>query len=483
VIVEPALELTDIQGNVLRGYRSANARHFALSVEDPAGARRFIAGLISGNEARSPQITNAEEWNDKPHYTLNIGITWAGLKALGLPSPVLGDFPPAFQQGPATRATEPDPDFPGGVGLGDVGKSAPRQWVLGGERTPEVHMMLSLYTDEHRKRRINAVSARLRKGFAAGRLTEISAHDANALPQGKVHFGYRDGIAQPEIRGAPGRPRRDKQPTVEPGDFLLGRDYVNLYGGNFLGDLPPALGDNACYAAFRMLRQDVLGFERFLNRWAKQFKLDPELVAAKLMGRWRNGVPLTLSPDVAEPDPPLAGAALNDFDYAPAPGHNTFYDDFDGRRCPVGAHIRRLNPRSSLVMGQPHSRRLIRRGMPYGPAFDPDAGEDHVERGLIGLFLCGDLELQFEFILRVWANQDLSTHGLRGTREPILGAQPAGGGKFVLRTADSRDPIVMLGLPRLVQTVGSVYCLVPGIGGLRYLASLGGAPEVSQGGG
>jgi deferrochelatase/peroxidase EfeB len=466
------LDLADIQGNILQGYRSANARHFALGVGDPPGAAAFLAGLVSGDEQQSPQITTAEQWREKPHYTLNVGLTWAGLGALGLPSGVLDDFPTAFQQGPAARAEAPDPDFPGGVGLGDVGTSAPEHWILGGEKTPTVHIMLSLYTDEHRHQRIDELSARLRELFATAHLTEISSHDANALPHGKVHFGYRDGIAQPQIEGSPARKRADKQPPAKTGDFLLGRDYVNVYGGNYLGALPPALGDNASYAAFRILRQDVHAFEQFLVHRGHRWQLDPELVAAKLVGRWRNGTPLTLAPGTAQPDPPIGEAHLNDFDYAPAPGHTTFYDDVDGRRCPIGAHIRRLNPRGSLVMGQPHSRRLVRRSMPYGPPLDPGAPDDGVERGLIGLFVCGDLDLQYEFILRVWANEDISTHGLRDTRDPLLGAQPAIGGQFVVRTDDSRDPIVLTGLPRLIQTRGSVYCFIPGIGGLRYLASL-----------
>lgn len=111
--------------------------------------------------------------------------------------------------------------------------------------------------------------------------------------------------------------------------------------------------------------------------------------------------------------------------------------------------------------------------MPYGPEFEKGDGK---ERGLVGMFICGDLELQYEFILRVWANMDLATHGLRGTREPILGCQPEDGGEFVLRTSDARDPIVMINLPRLVQTRGSVYCFVPGIGGLRQLAGVAGPP-------
>jgi deferrochelatase/peroxidase EfeB len=121
-------------------------------------------------------------------------------------------------------------------------------------------------------------------------------------------------------------------------------------------------------------------------------------------------------------------------------------------------------------MGRQHSRRLVRRGMPYGPPYDPAAPDEGSERGLMGLFICGDLEMQYEFILRVWANEDISTHGLRNTRDPIIGAQGPTGGQFVMRTDDSRDPIVWSGLPELVQTRGSVYVFIPGIGGLRRLS-------------
>lgn len=464
-----ALDLADIQGNLLRGYRSANARHFALAVRDAAKGAAFIAGLISGDEKRGPQITTAELWDAKPHYQINLGITFAGLKKLGVPDGVLGDFPLEFQQGPAVRAGLCDPDYPGGVGLGDVGSSAPAHWILGGPTTPVVHLMLSLYTDEHRRRRIDDLTATLRALFAAHDLTEISTHDASALPHGTVHFGYRDGIAQPQIEGGHGRFRPDMQPKAPTGDFLLGGDYVNAYGGNYIGSLPPELADNATYGAFRILRQDVEAFEHFLDE-GERWQLDRELVAAKLLGRWRDGVPLTLAPDRARTVPPITADELNEFDYAPGPGHTTFYDDADGRRCPIGSHIRRLNPRCSLVMGKPHSRRLVRRGMPYGPPYDPANPDDGVERGLLGLFVCGDLGMQYEFILRVWANEDIATHGLRGTRDPLIGVQPEIGGQFVVRTDDSRDPIVMTGLPRLVQTRGSVYVLIPGINGLRHIA-------------
>jgi deferrochelatase/peroxidase EfeB len=456
------LDLGDIQGNILRGYRVHYARHFALGIGDPAGAAHLIGLLVSGNEQAAPQVTTAQVWTVRPKYFLNVGITWAGLERLGLPAPILQLFPVAFQQGPAARAKQ----------LGDKGEAAPETWILGGPATPAVHLMISLYTDQHRASELDAVTARLRALFAANGLVEISTHDATALPDGRVHFGYRDGIAQPRIAGTPGRPARpDMQPECDPGEFLLGKDYVNQFGGNFLGDLPSVLGDNGTYGAFRILRQDVVAFENFLTHGAQHYGFDREMVAAKLLGRWRNGAPLTLSPEVPELKPPLPPERINEFDYGPSEQHMAFYDDRVGLRCPVGAHIRRLNPRGAVVMGKPHTRRLIRRGVAYGPPHVPEA-PDTAERGLMGYFLCGDLAMQFEFLLAVWANQDLSTAGLRGTRDPILGAQVEGGGQFVIRTADHRDPVVLDDLPRFVVTRGSVYSFIPGIGALRFLASL-----------
>jgi deferrochelatase/peroxidase EfeB len=470
VDVHTPLDLADIQGNILRGYAFPHARHFALGIGDAARAREFVRSLLPGESGGGPELTTAEEWNEKPAECLNLGVTFAGLSALGVPPAVLATFPDAFQQGPAARASL-NPDYKRGVGLGDVGESAPEHWVLGGPGTPVVHLMLSLYTRAAGQR--DGLTDVLRASFADRGLTEISHHDADALPEGKVHFGYRDGIAQPRV--GVGNELRDMQPPVARGDFLLGAGHVNVYGGNYLGDIPAVLGDNAGYGAFRILGQDVFAFEELLEAWARVAQMDTELVAAKLMGRWRNGVPLTLSPAAPEPNPPISEERLNEFDYGPEePDHPNFYDDGRGLRCPVGAHIRRLNPRGARVMGMPHSRRITRRAMPYGPALKPGQSRDDVERGLVGYFICGDLEMQFEFIQRVWANEDISTAGLRGTREPFIGSQPDGGGKFTIRTADARDPIVLNGMPNLVKTRGSVYCLLPGIGGLRHLAALSG---------
>jgi deferrochelatase/peroxidase EfeB len=319
----------------------------------------------------------------------------------------------------------------------------------------------------------------------------VSRHAAQALPGGRIHFGYRDSISQPRIRGMEAIEAwiPDLQPDCDPGEFLLGHDYLNQFGGNFLEDLPPELAANGSYGAFRIMAQDVYGFADYTQRISQRFRMGtpgsdehPDMVAAKLMGRWPEGESLVVSPQCPRG---IADAELNNFDYAPPPDQPAYFDDKLGLRCPIGSHVRRMNPRSAVVMGKPHTRRIIRRNLPYGPAIVPGARPDEVERGLIGYFVCGDLELQFEFLLKIWANMDIATAGLRGTRDPMIGAQDWLGetcptdargdwaGQYVIRTNDLRDPIVLDDLPRFVRTRGSVYCLLPSLSGLAHLAAMG----------
>jgi deferrochelatase/peroxidase EfeB len=458
-----AIDFADVQANILRGVNTRHARHFMLAGSSVSGTAQFIGALLGGTGLR---ISTAAPWADKPDYHLTLGLTAPGLEALGLPPALLASFPDSFTAGAARRAES----------LGDTGTAAPSQWAYGGQGAE--HLVVSLYTDEQRMAVMDARSRQLRGLVAQHGLVELGAFDANAFEHGAVHFGYRDGIAQPRIEGVPskrGEQQPDMQPMCKPGEFLLGKGYVNQFQGNWLGDVPHELGDNASYGVLRMIRQEVATFEELLQRVARRYAVDPEWVAAKLMGRWRNGVPLTLTHGAERPGPmphEMADLRLNDFDYAPTPAHPAFLDDREGLRCPIGSHIRRLNPRSALVMGKPHTRRLIRRAMPYGPAWQAGQAADGIERGLIGYFVCGDVESQFEFLLQTWANRDFSTHGLRGTREPILGFQPGEGGRFVIRTENSLDPIVIDDLPQLTFTRGCLYCFLPGIGGLHRLAAL-----------
>ena len=146
------LELPDIQGIIVRGYRMPTVRYFLLKVRTPSAARAVLGRLTTGDDADAPQVTTAEEWHVatpgphddptsaprcKPDYCLNVGITWPGLVAMGvsdrIPPPPSGSFD-AFVEGAAPRAGR----------LGDVGDSGPEHWV-GGFGTGDDHVMVALY--------------------------------------------------------------------------------------------------------------------------------------------------------------------------------------------------------------------------------------------------------------------------------------------------------------------------------------------------
>jgi Dyp-type peroxidase family len=478
-------DLHDIQGYILRGYRMDYTRHFVLHITDADGARRFIGAIVEHDPAlnaqainrqsdSTPQITTAADWGaTKPEYCLNIGFTYAGLAALQTPN--LNTFPAEFREGAytANRAKI----------VGDVGPSGPERWIDGFDpkNAPNVHIVLTLYALSLET--LERTSAILRDLFRQQRaLAELSCFDARALesyqctprdsggfdPRAfpKVHFGYTDGIAQPTIQGAPPTFIPDGQPKAPQGEFLLG--YPNQFNGTYPVPQPAVLGENGSFAAFRILEQDVVGFEQFLEKNATA-TLSKELLAAKICGRWRNGVPIVLSPETDSPEPPMTRGTIDNFNYATA--------DPKGLSCPIGAHIRRTNPRDERVQGDGHTRRIVRRAMPYGPPYDPTQPDDGVARGLVGLFVNVSIADQFEFVMQNWVNQSSFAYGMNGpnnepTQEVLLGNNESsdGQGIGIFRIPTATGPIFITGFSNFVTTRGGAYLFLPSISALHYLA-------------
>jgi hypothetical protein len=266
------------------------------------------------------------------------------------------------------------------------------------------------------------------------------------------------------------------------GTVLLGYK-TNFEGIFFRVPSPTALGFNGSFNAFRVLAQDVPGFEAYLDRAADELLRHPhaedvlatgkeatigtgltrkaalrEIVAANMCGRWRNGVPMALSPDTPNPQPPVA---LENFDYS------------ENSTCPYGAHIRRANPRGGKIVQRVanHSRRLIRRGMPYGPLYDPEHPDVTEERGLLGNFIGANLGAQFEAMSCDWLNLGLQDPRVTGSNDPLLGANDPETSWFdmPLKTGET---IRLRGLPRFVQTRGGAYTFLPSISAIRYLGAL-----------
>lgn len=444
-----ALDFDDIQGFILRGYTMPYLRCIALRIDDAARGRRFLSALAS-------EITTAGPWAVKPASCLNLGITSDGLKALGLPETSLRSFPEEFREGAIGRASH----------IGDTGANAPENWT-GKFASGETHLLLWLFAMSLES--LDDRTSRVRGLVGEGGLAELSCHDSQALPDGRVHFGYRDSISQPNIEGGPWAGLDDPLPRAPAGSFLLGhpsqfRDFT------YPVPTPHTLGFNGSFAAFRILAQDVHGFETFLQTTAPEIGMSPELLAAKICGRWRNGVPLALSPDSDTPEPPIPFEKLNYFDYVPTENSPDAYDDRRGLRCPIGSHLRRANPRSTRIRGSGgHVHRVVRRGMPYGPPYDPENPNDGSERGLLGVFIGVSLRDQFEFLMREWINDGTFAPGLGTTRDPLAGDNDPADSKFIIPTEAGTK--VVSGFSRFVTTRGSAYCFLPSLTALRYLAA------------
>jgi deferrochelatase/peroxidase EfeB len=481
------LDLADIQGFILRGYRMPMVRHFLLTVGEPSAARKLLGRLVSGDESDSPQITTAEDWHIgfapgpgddaagaprcKPDYCLNVGITWPGMVALEIrdrvPNLSFKSFG-AFTEGAAARAKR----------VGDTGPSAPENWVSGFGKGSD-HLLLTLHAINPDA--MTSYTDRLTALFAEGdAFREICRTDGMALMEmvdgkptftSKVPFGYTDGISMTTIRGGPEHYPPDHQQPCESWLFVL-QDHAE----NYYAPEPRELGLNGSFAVFKKIETDVVGFENFLQ--SNKDKIDPELLAAKMCGRWRNGVPLELSPDTDSPPGGIPLDQLNNYEYVNADGSG----DPKGLRCPVGAHMRRINPRGQPVAGQGHpggsnnTHRLIRRGLPYGPAYDHNQPHDGIERGLLGYFINSSIENQYEFVLSEWVNDAAFAGSVRlnpKAKDPMIGTQNPEESIFVIPQPNGAPPIKVTGLSTFVTTKAAAYCFLPSITAMKFIANLG----------
>jgi Dyp-type peroxidase family len=437
-----AIDLEDVQGHLLLSYSHTygmrHARYLFLQLGDADGARRWF-------EAKIPEITTAQTRKPTPPCTLNLAFTYEGLEALGLSDEELQSFPEEFREGMAKRAAV----------LGDVGCNAPENWNILRRGDPAVHALAIVYacTADEADERARA----LRAEAQAFGVSIIREEAAASLEGGREHFGYVDGVSNPGVAGG----GNDVPHALQPGAFLL--DHPDDYGAVAVRPKTQVLRRNGTYLALRKLSQDVAGFRHFIEKNAAMLGWDEELVAAKLMGRWRSGAPLVLAPE--KDDPNLPEERRDDFGYQK--------QDPMGLRCPFGAHIRRANPRDaqpSSTRTAVSTHRLIRRGMTYGPPLQ-EGKEDNVDRGLIFIAYCASLSLQFE-IVQQWLNNGNVSGEPSAVHDPVVGT-PSGQGTFTIPMAGPDGKLAsvhtLCGLPTFVQLRGGGYFFAPGLDALRYI--------------
>jgi len=239
---------------------------------------------------------------------------------------------------------------------------------------------------------------------------------------------------------------------IRAGEFILG--YADEEGVLPSAPPPADFSANGSYLVYRKLHQDVAAFRRQLAASAALYPGGEERLAAKIVGRWRDGTPVALSPEHSDPTLVADAARNNAFAYG---------EDADGTRCPVGAHVRRANPRDSLPFeGKLVNRhRLIRRGIPYGePLAAGSLEDDGRDRGVLFMCLQTSIARQFEFVQSQWLG-DGNAFGLGDDQDVLLG--PQDGNPPAKMTVPGRPPFFHGPLSRVVSVRGGEYFFVPGI--------------------
>ena len=435
------LELDDIQSGVLRPRPTPYVgTYILLRIDDRKAGRELMrrASTFVASAAH-PESPVSNTW-------VSVCLSFQGLKALGVPQDSLDSFPMEFQHGMAARAKV----------LGDTGENSPEHWEkpLG---TPDVHVaIVAISPDEAH---LAPALERARQSYKE--LPGISAiwrQDVHVMPGEREPFGFHDGISHPAIEGSGIAGTNPNEQPIKAGDFVLG--YPDEMGAQTTSVRPEILGRNGSYVVFRKLHQRVAEFRRYLESISTSAD-DQELVAAKMMGRWRSGAPLALSPSHDDPELGADPRRNNAFLYKE--------DDAIGYKTPPGSHIRRMNPRDADVDGVVRIHRMIRRGTAYGPPLPEGVLEDDGKaRGLMFAFVGAHLGRQFEFVQQHWMQDGEFFRGGEA-KDPISGAND-GAGTFDFPHRPLRRRLK--GLSPFVVTRGGEYCFMPGLRALRWLASL-----------
>ena len=473
-----------------------HASFLLLRVSNRDAARAWLAAA---------PVTNAVATDPPPMTALQVALTSDGLRALGVAPDIVDGFSNEYvngMSGDAGRSRR----------LGDVAASDPRNWGWG-VRDQVPHVMLMLYAAPGLLESFEqSIKSQLGAGFEEMRRLPTSEL------RSKEPFGFEDGLSQPRVDWERARPVKDEEQYAYTnlaclGEFLLG--YPNEYGAytdrplldpqrSGAAMLPHAedaadkadLGRNGTYLVMRQLRQDIRGFWRHLDREAGGDAVVRERLAAAMVGRTLDGDPL-----VGRTNDAIAGNAagakgdLNAF---------TFESDPHGVRCPLGAHVRRSNPRnadlppgkSGLIarlirtlgfdavalgndlVASTRFHRLVRRGRAYGARITPAEALSGAladdESGLHFVCLNANIGRQFEFVQAAWI-AGTKFAGMAGEGDPLLGhRQPALDGcpTDVFSIPQSHGPNRRLtALPAFVTVRGGAYFFLPGIRALRYLAT------------
>ncbi len=504
----PAIEFDQIQGNIFGGFNKDFATFLFLSFKSAAKGRAWIKeiaaddsdiGVAQSNSTQvlrfNAQFKALKAQQVEPESVIeaawtNLAISFHGLKVLGIAPAELSKFPQAFRDGMAARATI----------LGDTGTSAPSQWTAPFNGAA-IDAVLLIAADSETQLTARVAEITGSAAFVSGvNLVGPAVEGRTRVDQvGHEHFGFKDGVSQPGVRGLndpddplgnpdQGHPGQD---LLWPGEFVLGyptqkrtakagHDGPNPDAGP-ISKSGPAWTKNGSYLVFRRLAQDVPGFQQQLKALASQSGLTEDLVGAKLVGRYASGCPLEARKFQPAPfkqsstDPGVANPALANSDSLN--NNFEFGDDPDGRICPLGAHIRKAYPRDEVTLpkkpndseSDTQTHRLLRRGIPFGKSFGVGGTGTRANdpRGLLFLAYQKDIQEHFEFVQSSWVNKAAFPPvpaGLKPGEDPIIAQSTSG--PFQMDPA--KGPI---DVKHFVTTTGGEYFFAPSIDALQKLGA------------
>jgi hypothetical protein len=449
------MQRSNAQGLVIAPYKYRRSCHLFFRVGTTSEIREFLRGIF-------PRLVFGDLSSDQlPEWFANIGITDAGLAKAGCPAELRSTLDPHFRDGPDPLTMGDSPGSP----------SRASQWWDGQWSTGEIDLTVQVYAREKAdiETGIQAIEKlALAHGLEALLPRSKPDHEGSrhlncmALPRAsgdtlagsKLHFGYRDGLSRLDVAWD-----GPVQGQMDPAHFVLGYSSPEVTSSPAA---EPAAGyfRDSSYMVLRWLQQDVHAFEKFLTEAAPALAPERpsaegrEYVAAKLMGRWRDGTPLVLSPET--PNPSLA---TSDFNY-----HQS---DPSGFACPFSAHVRVVNPRDQpLKSSEPFATpSVIRRGMPYGPEWpEGQESDDGIDRGIVGLFLCTSIARQF-YILMQWISQTDFSPAFKTARshdqDSLFGNRSFERASKKWHVPRPQGDHLQAGLPDFIHTRGTAFFLLP----------------------
>ena len=523
MVADELLELDDIQGGIIPGFKKDHSLIVGLFIEDAAGCRAWLK--VQANEVaratdvlrfnrlyKAMRMRRGNEFGLPTIVWKSISFSAAGLELLRPGDDIANNFEDKFVSGMFNASSLQDPP--------------PAQWKFGGDARSVPHILIVLAAD--RQSDLDAEMTRLVKeigelgggGVPALRMSGPAQAGAT-LPApltGHEHFGFKDGISQPAIRGlrsadptdffdarllAPDDPEFDRfaepgRPLVWPGQFLIGYNRQDPRHAVAPPLAPARLRlpwqKNGSYLVYRRLQQFVHTFWEFCQTSATGIAaatgrpMTKEFFASRLVGRWPSGAPLMRTPDADNDALAKDDLSNNNFGFSeltpvvkladgttasselPAP-----QPDPHGRVCPFVGHIRKVNPRddpSDAGGADDTLRRLmLRRGIPYGPPKDRTRlfENDGVDRGLLFMAYQGSITNQFLFVSETWVNQPDAPHASAPPtgHDPLIGQNAAG--RFVLVPVDDdggHDQQLALPQDPWVLMTGGGYFFAPSISAL-----------------